>query len=150
LEPIGGTRPFLGVLFHTMQQMMLFSFGQLFLLVLLRTIIGSERVALAVYVALWALPDAFSVPATMMWVVVAFDLVFYSYVLWIVVRFGFVALVLTWFVYQMVHWRYPMTFDTSSWYAGYGYAALAIVVAIALCGFRASLGGRRLVEIADA
>jgi hypothetical protein len=54
-----------------------------------------------------------------------------------------------WFIYQIVQWRYPITFETSAWYAGYGYAALFVVGGIAFYGFRTSLGGRRLVEIAD-
>jgi len=39
----------------------------------------------------------------------------------------------------------PMTLDTSAWYAGYGYTALAIFAAIVLFAFRFSLGGRPLL-----
>ena len=38
---------------------------------------------------------------------------------------------------------FPLTFEASSWYAGFGYAALA------LFGFKTSLGGRRVFELAD-
>jgi hypothetical protein len=39
----------------------------------------------------------------------------------------------------------PTTLDTSAWYSGYGYAALAIFAAIVLYAFRFSLGGRPLI-----
>jgi hypothetical protein len=39
----------------------------------------------------------------------------------------------------------PATFHPSSWYPVYGYAALAIVFAIALYGFRTSLGGQTVL-----
>jgi hypothetical protein len=40
---------------------------------------------------------------------------------------------------------FPITFDTS-WYAGYGYAALFLIAAIAFYGFHTSLGGRPMLE----
>jgi hypothetical protein len=42
----------------------------------------------------------------------------------------------------------PLTFR-SVWYAPVTYVVLFLVAAIALYGFKASLGGRRLIEIAD-
>ena len=42
----------------------------------------------------------------------------------------------------------PLTFR-SVWYAPVTYVALTLVAAIALYGFKTSLGGRRLIEIAD-
>lgn len=38
----------------------------------------------------------------------------------------------------------PLTLDVSAWYAGYGYAALAVFAAIVLHAFRTSFGGRPL------
>jgi hypothetical protein len=37
------------------------------------------------------------------------------------------------------------TLDASAWYAGYGYAVLAVFAAIVLYAFRTSLGGRPLL-----
>jgi hypothetical protein len=45
---------------------------------------------------------------------------------------------------------YPITFDTSAWYAGGGYFALALVAAVALYGFRTALGSRRILDLPDA
>ena len=41
---------------------------------------------------------------------------------------------------------YPVTFDTSAWHAPAGFAVLALIAALALFGFRTSLGGRRLLD----
>jgi hypothetical protein len=59
-------------------------------------------------------------------------------------RLGFVAFMAALLV-MSVFASFPMTFQASAWYAGYGYAALAIVAAIAIYGFRTSLGGRPLL-----
>src|SRR5262249_44483710 len=115
LEPIHGTLPFFGTLFQTLQMMVLLAFGQLFLLFFLRTLVRNEWIAVGVYVALWALPDAFNVPTTNMWVVVAIDVFFYSVFLAVLMRFGLTSFVVTWFMYQVVQWRFPMTFQGSVW-----------------------------------
>jgi hypothetical protein len=60
-------------------------------------------------------------------------------------RSGLVAFMATLFI-MGVFTTFPMTFQTSAWYAGYGYAALAVVGAVALYGFKTSLGGRPLVS----
>jgi len=44
---------------------------------------------------------------------------------------------------------YPLTFQTSAWYADTGYAVLAILAAIAVFGLWTSLGGERMVRLND-
>ena len=39
-----------------------------------------------------------------------------------------------------------MTLHPSAWYAGFGYAALLMIAALALYGFRISLGGRPILD----
>ena len=73
-------------------------------------------------------------------IAVLMSLLFY----FVLKRFGLVAFMVTLAV-QAIFAAFPMTFQTSAWYAGYGYAALALVGATALYGFRTSLGGRPLV-----
>jgi hypothetical protein len=41
-----------------------------------------------------------------------------------------------------------MTLQTSAWYFGMGLTGFLIIGAIAVYGFRTSLGGRRLLDIA--
>ena len=56
-------------------------------------------------------------------------------------RFGIVSVVFFIFFLRLFL-DFPVTLDTSAWYSGYGYAALAILAAIVLYAFRYSLGGR--------
>ena len=44
---------------------------------------------------------------------------------------------------------FPITLDMSAWYAGYGFAALAVLFALLAFGFRTALGGRRVFEFSD-
>jgi predicted Ser/Thr protein kinase len=62
-------------------------------------------------------------------------------------RYGVVAILVTAFVVSAFQ-RFPLTLQTSVWYAGIGYAALLVVGAIAVFGFRTSLGGRPLLGTA--
>jgi tRNA A-37 threonylcarbamoyl transferase component Bud32 len=65
--------------------------------------------------------------------------------LWVFVlmRFGLVAAMFFIFTHR-IFITFPITFDTSAWYAGYGYVTLAILLAIVLYAFYTSLGGRPL------
>ena len=59
----------------------------------------------------------------------------------ILVRYGVLPMVLTIDVSSVVP-NSPLTTDLSAWYASAMLATLAIVLAIALWGFRTALGGR--------
>ena len=59
----------------------------------------------------------------------------------LLLRLGFLPLVVT----QVALWlfkKYPMTFDTSAWYFGVGFTGMLVLAALALYGFRTSLGGQ--------
>jgi len=58
-----------------------------------------------------------------------------------ITRFGLLAF--SFCMYTFIIFRtFSITLDSSAWYAGYGYAALAILAAIVLYAFRTSLGGQ--------
>jgi len=67
----------------------------------------------------------------------------YALELFLLMRFGFVALVFASFVWVMLSLNL-ITLDASAWYAPYGYAALAMLAVIVLYAFRTSLGGQPL------
>ena len=115
------------------------SLAMVFLLVLLRALLRREWAAVAVWVVLLSALGLFSGEAPLVSgaLNVMENLVLYTALR----RFGLVALPVASFV-QQVTLNFPATFNSSAWYAGYGYVALAIVAAIALYGFRTSLGGR--------
>jgi serine/threonine-protein kinase len=66
----------------------------------------------------------------------------------VLIRFGFLAVAVVGYVLTVVN-AFPLTFGPSTWYAGFGYAAFAIVAALALFGFKTAVGGRRIFETAD-
>lgn len=69
--------------------------------------------------------------------------------LFVLLRLGLFAMMVTGFVLQVLL-DFPLSLQTSAWYSGYGYTALLIIGVIALYGFRGSLGGQRLFELAEA
>ena len=67
--------------------------------------------------------------------------------LFVLFRFGLAGSIVMSVTYGL--FLYPITFEASAWYAGGGYFALLLVAAIALYGFRTSLGSRRLLNLPD-
>ena len=64
--------------------------------------------------------------------------------LFLLIRFGLVGLVVFWFA-AMILKSDLITLDASAWYSGYGFAMLAIFIAVVLYAFRTSLGGRQFL-----
>jgi len=64
----------------------------------------------------------------------------------LLMRFGFLVVVVGYFAGATLFSAFPITLDTSAWYASYGIAALAIFALMVLYGFRYSLGGRPLLS----
>jgi hypothetical protein len=63
--------------------------------------------------------------------------------LFILFRVGLLAWMAAQFV-AILFYFFPLTFDFSRWYATHGLAAIVVVVALAVYGFRLSLAGRPL------
>jgi len=63
----------------------------------------------------------------------------------VLVRFGFLATIVHFFVAGVLT-DYPITLDLSAWYVGASWFALLAVIAVAVHGFYASLGGRPFFE----
>ena len=122
----------------------------LFFLFVLRILL--RRTWLAVAVAALLLTPVLSermFAASEPWIFLPFALAGNIVLLSVLIRFGFLALAVLAFVSGALT-SFPLTFEASSWYAGFGYATLGIVAALALFGFKTSLGGRRLFEFSDA
>jgi predicted Ser/Thr protein kinase len=63
----------------------------------------------------------------------------------ILIRYGLVALVSGLFVFDLLG-SAPLTGNFDAWYAAYGLAAVAIIAALAVFGFKVSLAGRPLLH----
>jgi len=66
----------------------------------------------------------------------------------VMMRFGLIATFFTFCIDQIFR-NYPITFQTSAWYAGAGYAAFLVILAVSVYGFHTSLGGRRIFDLSS-
>jgi len=126
----------------------------IFFLFFLRVILRSNWAALVGLVAFETAGQLFSgsgstLPIVLPVAVIAPIIVVENLLLVVVLkRVGLFAFIVAIFVQAMLT-QFPATLQASAWYAGYGYAALAIVAAIAVYGFKVSLGGQPLVASAN-
>jgi hypothetical protein len=68
-------------------------------------------------------------------------LVFSSLAVFVMIRFGLLALVANFVVYSVLS-NFPLTFQVSAWYSGISVTAILLIAAMAFYGFYFSLGGR--------
>jgi serine/threonine-protein kinase len=134
-----GVRSFAHGMTYQVYASLLQPFILLFLLLLFYIILRSERLAALVLWALAALALSLtnSMPSAPFAALAAFLSV------WVLYRYGLLAFVSsTFFLHLNIF--YPVTSDFSAWYAGDFVMALAVALALAVYGFRISLGGRSL------
>ena len=109
-------------------------------------LLRNEWAVLAVWVVALALTRVGSLPqGNAAWTVGPIFVIEWLLYYVVLKRYGLVAAIAMTFVWR-IFVDFQMTFQASAWYAGYGYAALAVVAAIVLHGFRTSLGGRPLLN----
>jgi hypothetical protein len=116
---------------------------QLFFFLFLRTLLRKDWLAGLVWILVFALPDPIQLAAAGVWLALIPNIAMAVLLLFVQMRFGLVALTTSSVVFGMSGFI-PMTLD-ASWYAGYGYATLLLIAALAFYGFRTSLGGRPLL-----
>ena len=68
-------------------------------------------------------------------------LIFFGLAVFVMIRFGLLALVTNFMVYFVLG-RFPLTTQASAWYSGIGLAGILLIAALALYAFYTSLGGR--------
>jgi serine/threonine-protein kinase len=134
-----GVRSFAHGMTYQIYASLLQPFVLLFLLLLFYILLRSERLAA---LALWALAAlALSLTAGLPGAPFAAGAAFLA--VWVLYRPGLLAYVsATFFLHLNIF--YPVTSEFSAWYAGDFVLALAASLALALYGFRVSLGGRSL------
>ena len=109
----------------------------LFVLFLLRALLRNEWVAAAAWVLLFTIffplsPDLVGVLGA---------LIFSSLAVFVMIRFGLLALVANFMVVSILQ-SCPLTSQISSWYAGISLSGILLMAAMAAYGFYTSLGGR--------
>jgi hypothetical protein len=138
-ETLLGIRFCISTLLMSISASFIAGFWWICTLFLLRILIRNQKAAVVGFIILWGVMYGF--PSIS---VIALGMLSYAMGLFVLMRFGFVAAVFGNFAVSVLC-GFPSTLDTSAWYFGYGFTALAIFVAIVLYAFRTSLGGRPLL-----
>ena len=116
-----------------------FWLAALFVLVLLRALLRKEWAAAVAWVFLFTV---FSTAGSQFAPdVLVGALIFFSLAVFVMIRFGLLALVTNWMVYYILQ-RFPLATQGSVWYSGISVAGILLIAALALYGFYTSLGGR--------
>jgi hypothetical protein len=115
----------------------IFWLSALFVLVLLRALLRKEWAAAVAWVLLFTLlfPIGFDPVG---WVGA---LIFSSLAVFVMIRFGLLTLVVNFMVFNILQ-NFPLTTQTSSWYASISLAGILLMAAMAFYGFYTSLGGQ--------
>jgi len=138
-ESMLGGRFFISMLFDRIINAAETSMLVICLLVIARALLRNQKAAVALCILVWALANSYGSHWSLAVVLIMSALWF-----GVLIRFGLLAVTLGYYVSILVD-KFPATLDTSAWYSGYGYAALAILGVIVLYALRYSLGGRPLL-----
>jgi hypothetical protein len=114
---------------------MFFALATAMVFFLLRTILRKEWLAASAFVLLYAVPSFLDGPISG-----AFGLVVSAAFIFVILRFGLLALVFANYFGHML--QFPLTTDSSAWYAGTSLFVLLFLAALAVYGFRIALAGR--------
>jgi serine/threonine-protein kinase len=144
LSALMGAGPFISAVFAAIAYALYLSALALLAVIMLRLLLRKEWAVLVAGPFFFALLQisANEFP----WVTGAITLAMNALVFVILARLGFVATFSLFFAWTVLS-EFPITLRTSDWYFSYGVAALGLVAAFALYGFRTALGGRRILEI---
>ena len=115
---------------------MFFALAEAMLFFLLRAVLRKEWLAAAVFVLFFAVPS-FLIGGLISG---AFSLVLAAAEIFVFLRFGLLAWVSANYFGHML--QFPLTTDSSAWYAGTSLLVLVVLAAIAIYGFRIALAGR--------
>ncbi|HZM95002.1 MAG TPA: serine/threonine-protein kinase [Vicinamibacterales bacterium] len=103
-----------------------------FVLVVLRVVLGRRSLAIVAFVVLAAI--AYSMSSAYFWISLAGTLVLHSFFTLILVRVGLLAAVVAFYASGLFI-VFPVTVEFSRWYAGAGVTALLVLGAMATFGF---------------
>ena len=111
----------------------------LFVLFLFRALLRKEWAAAVAFVLLFTV--FFAANSQFDPVALVGFLVFWVLTVFLLIRFGLLALVV-WMFFGNVLYSYPLTTHGSAWYSGISLAAILLMAALVFYGFYTSLGGR--------
>jgi hypothetical protein len=140
IGPVYGLQRVVPLLVWRFAQSVVSGLTAVFLLAVLRLMIGRSSLSVAAFVALGAV--IYSIPSGDFWVTLAATLVMVGFFALILVRVGLLAAVVTFYVAGLFV-VFPVTIEFSRWYAGSGMSALLVLAALAAFGFMNGVSVRR-------
>jgi serine/threonine-protein kinase len=132
-----GPRYVAGHLVGAVAVSMLLAVGLTLLYFLLRAVLRKEWLATGAFVLILAWPSGGGG-----WIEFAVGLIIATATIWVFLRFGLLALVVCNFFNHFL--TFPLTLDSSAWYAGTSLFLLLVLVALAVFGFRTATAGQPL------
>jgi hypothetical protein len=135
-QTLRGPRAVASHLFGGPAYSMLFALGYALLFFLLRSVLRKEWLAAAAFVLVMAVPSFLEGGL----ISGAFGLVVAAAWVYVLSRFGLLALVSAGFFHHFL--QFPLTTDSSAWYAGTSLFLLLVLAALAVYGFRTVLAGQ--------
>jgi hypothetical protein len=114
--------------------------GYMFLLNLISTAVRRNWLAVSLFILLSAL--VFAPYATGPWLALARSAVFFTIVVFALIRFGVLTVSAIIFT-QLTLLDFPLTINWSVWYAGSSLLAVCMLIGLALYGVVTTLAGRR-------
>jgi serine/threonine-protein kinase len=142
--PLEDGLTFVGFLISNLINILMDSVGSLTVLVILWRLTRSKTVAIIVFGLL--VMSTYLIGENLP-VEFASQLVRLVLVIVCLTRFGLLSLAFALCTFNTLLYS-PVTWDLSRWYAGRGATGLLVVLALALYGFRTSLGGRPVLGVA--
>ncbi|HJW13981.1 MAG TPA: protein kinase [Thermoanaerobaculia bacterium] len=136
LVSLQGSRPVLDHLFSGPAVTMLLAVAFALLFLIIRVLLKKEWLAAAAFLLLWASPSFL----TGGWIAGLFGLAVSAAFLVAFLRFGLLILVFAFFFGHFL--QFPLTTDSSAWYAGMSLFLLFVLAALAVYGFWIALAGR--------
>jgi serine/threonine-protein kinase len=141
LELLLGARRVIGYSLWQLAEQIFVGLALMFLMLFLRWVLRKQWLAAAAVVVLMTALNALQSSEPLL--VTPFVLLIWALLVIVLVRFGLVAITAL-FVFDLLLDSFPITTDTSAWYAGVGYLAIMLMAALTFYGFRISLGGKSL------
>jgi hypothetical protein len=136
-----GSRSVVAVAFWSVVSPVFFALAMLFILVLLRLLLRREWAAVALFVLILTAGEVLRSASPLLYGIA--DVLAYGATVWVVARFGLLALVVALQVTTILQW-FPITTDLSAWYAGIGLTGVCLLLGLTFYGFYTSLGGQPL------
>ncbi|HLN57362.1 MAG TPA: hypothetical protein VK416_02320, partial [Thermoanaerobaculia bacterium] len=136
-QTLRGPRYVAGHLVSAPAVSMLLALGLTLLFFLLRAVLRKEWLAAVAFALIMAVPfDRGALTP----IAVLFGLVQAAALIFVFLRFGLLAFVFCNFFAHFL--EFPLTTDSSAWYAGTSFFLLLVLAALAVYGFRIALAGR--------